>query len=684
MRELGLKALLVVIIIAGLGPPLTATAEVLALLAAILLITLGSLVIPAHQRLRQGAAVIALCLLAKFLLPAIKVQEGHNVFLVDGDKHVAALSQALPEPVYSYAKASFERTYARTSDCPPNNSCWHAYGAITVPFAFSADGAFQRPQMSRVVDFPLFDSLATLRGGFANSITSRGNISMDWFGDSAGPGDPVRIDMPYFVVYAIPRSLVGQTACVAGESVWAPPGGPAVHRAKRSQICQTFSAADVGGRLYGLSIDPRLKLSIGFRIKPTWAVIAHTLRSLAGIAAVAALLVLFVTPNWPKLALFAGISLTPLIVTGVIPFYRSFKYPLFPGGNDFVVHWGYGLKILQDVVEHQWLDALRGSEDVFFFMPGFRYVRALEMAVFGDSAFLAMITLLAMPYLLFAVAREAFGLRTAVTAIPCAWLAFYLHSTKITAMAEGVAYPLALCAVLVAGRAFSASVRDNDRWRWIGLTALLLALVSLLRPNMGIAAVLALMTCLWFSAPEHRLRHAVVSAICFAPVGLLLAHNLAFSNRFVLATTAADHETAIYTAPATYARAITSLLTLKFDSPDIAACLTQLRNWLLGEGGIPVLVLAGLFGVLAVRYGRQFVVSLLSSYRTRPLPVMMAAMAIGLEPPLFFYGPNGRYAYFVLFLLMPIIVDLAITTADRLGVPWPPRNIMRWATRLRS
>ena len=55
------------------------------------------------------------------------------------------------------------------------------------------------------------------------------------------------------------------------------------------------------------------------------------------------------------------------------------------GGSDGIIHDGFPYQMLGKWATGDWAGALMSPERVFYFMPGMRYVRFLEMLLFGDA-----------------------------------------------------------------------------------------------------------------------------------------------------------------------------------------------------------------------------------------------------------------------------------------------------------
>ena len=54
-------------------------------------------------------------------------------------------------------------------------------------------------------------------------------------------------------------------------------------------------------------------------------------------------------------------------------------------GMDGIVHFGFGRIILNNIFLGNYLEAFRGSENIFYFMPLLRYINASLMLIFGDN-----------------------------------------------------------------------------------------------------------------------------------------------------------------------------------------------------------------------------------------------------------------------------------------------------------
>jgi hypothetical protein len=210
--------------------------------------------------------------------------------------------------------------------------------------------------------------------------------------------------------------------------------------------------------------------------------------------------------------------------------------------TDWLVFQGYARSILLE-------SSLRGGEDVFYFMPGMRYVAFLLHVVFGENdVFIGVIT---------GVALVATGL----------WLALRVAARLdrhhwwwvllgCTAVVSGVGRPIsrelaaAGASEVVAWSLVCASCvvfvrRTPDGGAWTAAAAGLAA-VALLRPNMSvgivvIALALTLARVTLTSDRRQRLVHAAATMLTFGAVASLgLLHNLWYGQQAVVFTMRTD------------------------------------------------------------------------------------------------------------------------------------------------
>src|SRR6185295_1622636 len=170
--------------------------------------------------------------------------------------------------------------------------------------------------------------------------------------------------------------------CWRGEVLWEGADERFEPIAHAAMQCRTLTPDDVGRRIFGVAIAQPLALLVSVRARrllPSFALVAVTL----------------------TVAFFNDAS----FLGGVRP---------FDSGDDGLVYDGYARVMLRQFAAGDIAGALEGSEPVFYFTPGLRYLRAAEYLIFGESYLGYLSLMLLLPFLVFALFRRFLPLRWAL------------------------------------------------------------------------------------------------------------------------------------------------------------------------------------------------------------------------------------------------------------------------------
>ncbi|TMJ92006.1 MAG: hypothetical protein E6G76_01680 [Alphaproteobacteria bacterium] len=368
----------------------------------------------AGTRWGLAIAAIALCIVGQILFPAPRIEEGHNVFIVD--RPGGALERGLPREAFRIMAAEFDATYPPARRCAPQEiGCWRGQGFPAQAFAFSADGMLEHPASSRHVTGINFGDPVWLRLGFINELAYNWNSQASDVARAQRDRRSLaflhqwRLTMPWFVMYRFPADFVGSALCWRGEVIWEGAEEKFEPVTHASMQCRTLTPEDIGRRIFGVAIAHELAM----RLVPTWEVrLRQLLPPALALVASAGVLALLVRVRGRRLVLpFALIAATLLVallndasfIGGVRP---------FDSGDDGLVYDGYARIMLRQLVAGDIAGALEGVEPVFYFTPGLRYLRAAEHVVFGESYLGYLSLILLLPFLVFALFRRF---------VPLAW-----------------------------------------------------------------------------------------------------------------------------------------------------------------------------------------------------------------------------------------------------------------------
>jgi hypothetical protein len=631
--------------LAAIGLPLNTPEKFWAALACGLVL-LASATKPAPWRYAAAAALVLAALVVKAALPHTQVEIAHNVYLPTSPERY----RDLPEAFRVALDAAFLRANPKSGWCDPAGElerrglagnrpltsfetsyrvaqCWRNAILPSRPFAFGGDAFFRDPPETRVAErLEITDShSARIAAAYAFGAT--------WYFWRENEN---RIPPAWYVAITMPAELVGSRICSRGEVYWE--SERAWSSPAAAETCKAVLPSHMGTRVWALETgaDPRLAL----RLERSTALAALDLALRAMLAAALAGLVwLTLEPNWPRLGgAAAWCAASAVFVASAAPAF--FTQPLTVATeHDALIYRGFGYDIAQAVAQGHWMDALRGGEGVFYFMPGLRYFRAVELMLFGDTSFATLLVVgLLLPVLWHLALRVLDGHRGLAFFYVLASAPILTRLTSFAAKGYGeaagfLALISGLSLFLGTGRADEGPTRARATALWAAFA--LVSIGAWIRPNFALVVGVLALIFLRTLAPGFRWR---VSALVLSASLLLFAallHNLYFGERLVWFTITVRGES------------------LRVDLADYAGMLGEWLSGSLGEHGTRVAhQLSG--WVLPLRWLVLLAALYLLLRRGPGWPParLVAAVCLALYVPFLFYFSVTRH----------------IQTADALGV----------------
>ncbi|MBL8673187.1 MAG: hypothetical protein JNK11_21185 [Alphaproteobacteria bacterium] len=600
-------------------------------------------------RMRAAAMLVSLVFgSAAWLVEVPVVHEGFQVVAPARESDAAHLREALPPHVHDQVLAMFDRAYPQAQRCDPAAAgCWRYRATTAAPLAWSADAAWRASPLSRSATGVSFETVGALRPGFLNEDF------LNWFGSL---NDMSRDSVPLVYLLRLPYQAVGGEICWRG-AAFLPGEGDAQAAAAAGARCRAVTSVMVERTLVFARIGQRQELAVHLSM-PASGARAGVLRM--GVQFLTAAAALLLSVRWGLSAaglvlpvagaVLAALWLDPGLLTRV---------PILQGGNDGLFYEGAGRQIARDLLAGNVLEALRGGESVYFFQIGYRYLRAAERLLFGESHGLAIGILLLLPWAVFRLASVVVGPWVAAGICTLMLLGAPLKAFGLDfryyadLTAAGWSEPAALLALVLAVAGYLRLLRsDPTDAKSIGSMAAVgawLAAAALLRSNLLLGAAVIAAQLALVAARRRDGRGLLGLAAGLAPLGLPLAHNLAFAGIWVPFTTAASIAGQFRPAPPeTWISAGLDLMRGAVDSPAIGAVAAQLPRWIGGWEQGALLAAALLVLVLPWR--------LPGTWR------WLAAAALALHPPsMFFYDLNdldryGQFAWFMSFVLLLCMV----------------------------
>ena len=654
-----LKFAALVLVIAALGLPINDLLRYALLVIAAVVVVAGVVTVRLAPWLGALAAV-ALCVLGQIWLAAPRIEEGHNVFIVDGAG--GALEAGLPRDVFRIMAAEFDARYPPSRRCDPaKEGCWRGQSFPDRVYAFSADGILDRAAFSRRVRDIDFADPVWLGLGFINEwgynwnseVSDLERASRDR--RSLALGQRWKLAMPWFVMYRFPADFVGSALCWQGEVLWEGAGERFAPITHATMQCRTLTPDDIGRRIFGVAIKQAPPLAM--RLEASAAIRLRQLAEPAlAVLAAAAVLALLVRLRPRRLLLpFALIAVTLAVVFLNDASFLGGVRP-FDSGDDGLVYDGMARAMLRKLLAGDVAGALEGGERVFYFTPGLRYLRAAEHLVFGESHLGYLSLVLLLPFLAFAMFRRflpltwalALALVFAVVPVGVVFGSSLVQYVKWAArgFADPAAAILLLAAfVLLVGRTRAG---PGDRFGTAAGAGVLFALALFVRPNLAPAAGVLLagagVAALW----QHQFRRVAGLCLGFLPVFGMALHNWVYGGVFVLFTSSAAHPALLLMPPSAWLAALAELVHLDLAGDHAVRAIRQIGGWLAGPSESVVMAplnAAAILVLLRVALWKQA-----DGWLRLTAGATLAQHAVAL-----FYAPAGRYAY-VTWLLTLLVV----------------------------
>ncbi len=669
---------MLLLVFAALGLPVNDLLRYSLLIASAVVIFTGRVSLkPAHWL--AACAIVGVAIAGKFALHTQPIEEGHNIFLVDGAG--GALERGLPPEVYRIALSEFEALYPAQSRCSREDGrCWRAQGFPQRTFAFSADGFWDRPLYSRRVDSIDFDDPVRLRLGFINEVQYNWNGTVSdvkrlrrdgrfWMGLHRW-----HLLMPWYVVYRLPSDFVGGRLCWTGDVVWEMRANQFELVRNASSACRAVTQDDVGRGIFGLAIRPD---TLTMKLEPPFMV---SLRHLAGtglmVIAIGAVLVLLVRPDRHAASLpLLLIALSVLVIAIDDGSFLGGFRPL-DDGEDSLFYESVARGVAENLRLGNIMAALEGGEKVFYFGgSSFRYPRALERVIFGDTNFGYLTANLAFPLMMYAVFVGLLSVRWALTltfvfvAVPVGALfgtTFYQYAAW---SARGYADPAGVFAAVAGFLLLLGLDARNPRQYWrVFFASMLFAFSVVLRPNGAVFAAVML-TGVGVLMLYHRqwLRYLLL-CLGFVPVILPGLHNWYFGRVFVPFNSNWTHPEALVMPPSQWLAAFADIARFNGRSQNVIEAGHQLRLWLSGPAELAVLIPVH-FAAIAI----LFAVVARSAYR--PIVRLTAVATLCQHLAMLCYAVTPRY-HIAAWLFTYLVTVVWIRES---GVAWFRRNFPIWS-----
>ena len=592
-----------------------------------------------------------------------KIHEGHNylIFVEDDSKE---LKKALPENIYELAKERFNLKYPEELQCDKEiYGCWRFFGDIKRPFSFSADGFWQKTDMSRIVYEISSNELLKSRTGFLNTLAPNGDTISNWYSDRFSNKNPNRKDAPYFVKWRFPENAKGKL-CTKGNIAKKINNKNFIFEFNSNINCITLNKNILPIELIGLQFDQNDSFSVSYDLSNklnTFKIVVLLVKILSCLIFVFS----WIKPRYNFALPIYGISFLSNFVWGGEKLFQSHYYLFLDGVGDPLLHWGFGKWITESIKLGNLYEAFLGVENIYYFMPGYRYFRSLEMVIFGESSILTYFSVILMPSLLYFILRKFLPALHSLISIIILLIIVPSYAESVSHYPESIGYFFALLGIIFG---ITNSESNDDIFKNIFLCSFFFGLSIFVRPNLLPASLLFIAGFLAFSKPFPNYKVFIFSALGIAPAFFPLMHNLFFGNEFVILTKAATIKENILAPPGYWSQAFFALINGDWNNEKLIYILNHFARYILGPGGIilllSIIMLTILTPILLVLKRFQNFIRLLYENFNKNL-ILLSLYWLGLQIMLIFYHPANRYAVMSALISLVIFIVIAINSTFR-------------------
>ncbi len=417
------KLFFLIIIIINLKPPLNNYFDIIiiSILIGILLTTERKKLISFKIKFITSTLIIFLTISNSFI-PKNFINEAHSIFLTPSD--IQVLKTFVPNKILSDLKYDYKNNFdlERVLKSTDKYNSYEEDGSIndekskekfknfkTIynPIAFSNDNFFLKSQFSRKVNKINFSNREELKIGQLN--TRSYNLLYD---------KEFRRSLPFYVLYEIPQIAQESKLCGKGNLYYSYEelNNKLIKKNLDKLNFKKFNSEDCldikknNNKLYiiGYSINKMDELSISLKKN----LILNIFDILSKILTLLVLcLFIFNFFNFKNLiATKSIIYFISLISSFILIALKDINQILglryFRGGGDGLLHSSMSFGIVEDIFNNNLYSALRGGEEIFYFMPGLRYFGAFCNILFGDTNFGYILFATLLPLFLFILLKN--------------------------------------------------------------------------------------------------------------------------------------------------------------------------------------------------------------------------------------------------------------------------------------
>ena len=632
-----IKLILFLILFINLGLPTNETIDIFFIIFGLIILFFSNNIDFKSIYKSKYAYIIPIILIVNIFIPKFIFNEAHSIFLTNKD--IEVINNFLPSNVGKELKNDFNNNFDfnRFVDAADWNEKVHSRLFIQKPYAFSVDNFFVKSQLSRKNSDINFKTREQLKIGQINSL------KYGWAWDT-----PLRRILPYYVFFEIPKYFKTGNICTEGKVFYQYSEKKLNYKYiddSNFQKLETKKCLELSNNnkylyIIGYSINDKDNLSIKFESK-----LLLLIKSIKYFLTFVYLICLFniYKPKFNTSLIVYIVSVFSSIILAIIRdpnTFLSLRY--FRGGADGIVHYSWSRKIVENLYNNNYLEALKGSEEIFYFMPGLRYFGSLNNIIFGETILGYFLICTFIPFIFYKIFELLFSKKIGIffiisfIFIPVLENMGLGHFNFIWNFARFHAEPIAIL-LFLSSLYFIIRFKSNFQTVSFFSTSLIgssLALSVFLRPNYFPASTILFVYLLYLLVKQKNYSLILFNTLGFLLIFICLSHNVYFGNEAYLFTKSAVN----FNLPLlSFFDAIYAILSFNFNNENLSVLIYQLKIW------NPLYNLHRLFIIIFILY----------IFLTRFQPVFNYTIflcAFSQHGLLILTHPGGRYAYFAWIL----------------------------------
>ena len=480
------------------------------------------------------------------------IEEGHSVFLNENDLKI--INQIIPNEILDKMKEDLKKLdigrYIQSHDGPNFNSIDNFKKAnfIEKPFSFSVDNFFGSSDLSRTVNSINFNTRETLRVGHFNTL--KYNLAFD---------KELRREMPFYVLYDIPKKYKNSKVCSLGKVYYVFYNDSKKNKInelnfnslsnKNNYECIILDEKYDNYKFIGYSINKNDPISIKLTKNSLLQSLDLFIYLLITLSLVTFTKLFFIKKNnFREISIvFMLSSMSTFIFTYLKDNNLLFGLRYFRGGADGLLNSARSQEIVFNLKSYEFLEAIKGGSEIFYYMPGLRYFGAFSNIIFGDTSFGYLIIAILLPLFLYVLIKNLTNKKIAIISIisflfvPILENLGFGHFNYVHQVVRNHSETLAITFIIFCLSKFSAKdfFSNNNILKLFIYTAIL-SLVTFIRPNF-FPLVFIFTIYLIYGSYKSGFGYVFVILIAFSFNFLSLFHNIYFGNSLTLFTQSNIH-----------------------------------------------------------------------------------------------------------------------------------------------